>query len=243
MKRVFGIVLALVLCVFSVSALATEATEAVGALGSDFSQEKLGVDLAGAMDLQIPLEELQEEARAGKSSDSVTNNNGVYSISTPSGMSIKFDPRGLTYFTLTQSYQASYDVYSQFKDKATAQNYINNLINDGIHVLVWDYYDAFQFILMDTFGSDDLSKAVRNLAQLSADDIHTVASYLAVSCGLDEYSLYNFNNNSWIQLGANNLFTIVNSEYAHVQYVPNGNTMTSDDYSDFTDFMRSLKLN
>ena len=65
MKRVFGIILALVLCVFSVSALATEATEAAGALGSDFSQEKLGVDLAGAMDLQIPLEELQEDPEKG----------------------------------------------------------------------------------------------------------------------------------------------------------------------------------
>lgn len=233
MKRILGLFLALALCMTLIPAMAE--------LGSDFSQDTVDVDLAPAMDL--PEVELNPEARAGNTADAVTNSNGVYSIITPSGMSIKFDPRGLSFMTLTQSYYASYDVYGLFNTTAAANEYINNMISGDIHVIVWDVYDAFQLILMDTLGSDDLTRHVGNLAYLNNESIQAVASALASAVGVTEYSLYSFNGNVWIQLGANNLFTIVNSEYARVQYIPNGNSMTKDDYSDFTDFMRSLKLN
>ena len=232
MKRVLGLILALALCMVLFPAVAE--------LGSVFSQDQIDVDLSSVSDL--PEVKLNPEAKAGNTADAVVNSNGVYSITTPSGMGIKFDPRGLTYMTLTQSYYASYDVYGLFNTTSAANDYINKMVSGDIHVIVWDTYDAFQLILMDTLGSDDLTKHVGNLAYLNTESIKAVASALASAANLKEYSLYSFNGNVWIQLGANNLFTIVNSEYAHVQYIPNGNSMTKEDYSDFTDFMRSLML-
>ncbi len=232
MKRILGLILALALCMVLFPAMAE--------LGSDFSQDEINVDFAPVTDL--PEVVLNPEAKAGNTADSVTNPSGVYSIITPSGMSVQFDPRGLTYMTLTQSYYASYDIYSLFNPSSAANDFINKMIAGNIHIVVWDTYDAFELILMETLGSDDLTKHVGNLAYLTTDSIKAVASALASAANLKEYALYSFNGNVWIQLGANNLFTIVNSEYAHVQYVPKGNSMTKEDYSDFTDFMRSLML-
>ena len=232
MKKLLSLTLALVMCLFSLSALAE--------LGSDFTQDEISVKIPESVSL--PKADLSDTARAGTSLDVVTNSNGVYSITTPSGMAIKFDPRGLTFMTLTQSYYASYDVYSLFKDTATVNSYIAGMAADSYHIIVWDVYDAFKLIALDTLGSDQLTKHVGNLAFLSTEDVNTVARTLASALGASDYELYKFNNNIWIQIGDTNLFTIVNSEYARVEYVPNGTSMTKADYSDFTDFMRSLKL-
>ena len=235
MKKTLSLILALALCMVSLSVFAEE-----GKLGSDFSQDQITVQLAES--ISLPKAELDSESRAGKNADTVTNSNGVYSIRTPSGMSIKFDPRGLTFMTLTQSYYASYDVYGLFNNSKDADKYINNMISNIAHIIVWDMYDAFQYIALDTIEGDKLTRLVGNLASMSNSDINAVAGALASAVGVSDYDLYTFNGNVWIMLGANNLFTIVNSEYAHVQYIPNGNSMTKEDYSDFTDFMRSLKL-
>ena len=232
MKKTLSLILALVLCVASLPAFAE--------LGSDFSQDEITVNAVEGISLSKA--DLNTESRAAKGADTVTNSNGVYTIKTASGMNIKFDPRGLTFMTLTQSYYASYDIYGLFNSSKDADSYINNMIANNVHIIVWDLYDAFQYIALETISGDKLTKRVGNLASMSNSDINVIAAALASAVGVSDYDLYVFNGNVWIMLGANNLFTIVNSEYAHVQYMPNGNTMTKEDYSDFTDFMRSLKL-
>lgn len=232
MKKILGLILALALCLCSFSAVAE--------LGVDISEDK--VDASLLQEIDLPEVKINEDSRAASSGDAVLNDNGVYTIVTPTGLGIHFDPRGLTYLTMTQSYYASYDVYSRFKDTATAKKYVSSLVQDNVHILVWDAYDAFSAIIMDTLGADDLTRHVKNLAYLSESDIKLVASKIATALGYNEYSLYVFNGNVWVQVGPCDLFTIVNSEYQRVEYGPNGNSMTKADYSDFTDFMRSLQL-
>ncbi len=232
MKKILGLILVLALCLCSLSAMAE--------LGVDISEDKIDASLL--QDIDLPEVKINEESKAGTGGDAVLNDSGVYTIVSPTGLTIQFDPRGLTYLTMTQSYYASYDVYSKFKDMSTAKKYVNTLIQDNIHILVWDSYSAFNAIIMDTVGADDLTRHVKNLAYLSESDIKLVASKLATALGYSEYSLYVFNGNVWIQIGPCDLFTIVNSEYQRVEYGPNGSSMTKADYSDFTDFMRSLRL-
>ena len=77
---------------------------------------------------------------------------------------------------------------------------------------------------------------------LNENEINAVASALASAWNETEFSLYTFNGNVWIQLGANVLTTIANSEYIQVYYYPQGDEMTEDDYADFTDFMNALTV-
>ena len=93
-----------------------------------------------------------------------------------------------------------------------------------------------------TPGSDGLSQHVRRLSMLNENEVTAVANALANAWGETDYSLYDFNVNVWIQLGANMLTTIINSEYVQVYYYPNGDEMTEDDYADFTDFMNVLTI-
>ena len=232
MKKFLGLMLALVICACSLSSLAE--------LGVDVSDDAISAgELQPITGLTI---ELKDESQAASGKDTVVNSNGAYTVITPSGMTILFDPRGLTYMTLTQDYYASYDIYSLFDGTTTAQEFINAMISGGYHIVVWDVYDAFDMITMDTIGSDDLTSYVGNLAYLGNEDINTVASALAEAVGVSSYSLYEFNKNVWIQLGDRDLFTIANGEWAHVKYSPKGSEMTKTDYADFTDFMRALKI-
>ena len=233
MKKWVALLLAILLCAVSLSATAELLT-------SDFSKDE--INIPDPVKIDIPKDVLQDSARAYSSSDSVTNNGGVYRIVTKSGATIQFDPRGTTFMTLTQGLKASWDVYGLFQKTSDAENFARNLANNDIHIVVWDYYDAFDSIVLDTLGSDDLSRAVRNLAYLGIDDINTVAQVLAQANGMSNYDLYQFNGNVWIMLGDRLLVTIVNSEYQRVYYDPTGNSMTSNDYNDFTEFMRSLKI-
>ena len=208
-------------------------------LGSDFSSDEIELTIP---EFELPDVSLLEKSRAATSTDTVNNNDGVYTIISPSGLYIKFDSRGTTFMTLTQSYYGSYDVYSLFNSSSEADKYINNLISQNIHIVVWDRNDNFQAIALNSLGSDDLTKHVQNLASLSEKDINYVASSMAQAVGVDSYDLYSFNGNIWVMLGSVDLFTIANSEYVHVVYAPNGSSMTKNDYSYYTDFMRSLAL-
>ncbi len=233
MKKWVALLLAILLCAVSLSATAELLT-------TDFSKDEITVERPEKIDLQK--DALEDSARAYSSSDSVTNSNGTYRITTNSGATILFDPRGTTFMTLTQSLKASWDVYGLFQKTSDAENFARNMANNNVHIVVWDYYDAFDAIHLETLGSDDLTRAVRNLANLGIDDINTVAQVLAQANGLSNYDLYQFNGNVWIMLTDRILVTIANSEYQGVYYEPTGSSMTSSDYSDFTEFMRSLKI-
>ncbi len=232
MKKIVAVLLALLMCAASLTAFAE--------LGFDFSQDEIKLDGIGIAEL--PEIEKDENARAATATDSVVNQDGVYGILTKTGALIVFDPRGLSFMTLTQDYKASYDVYKLFKDMETVQQYIQSMAEDDFHIIVWDQYDAFDLIALDTCGSDGLTQKVGNLNRLSENDIHTVASALAQANGLTSYDLYGFNNNIWIQLNAQTLVTIVNGEYQRVYFKPKGSSMTSEDFTDFSNFMRSLLI-
>ena len=234
MKKLLCLVLALVLCLASACA-AAEATET-------FSAEDVTVTIPQAP-ADLGKVELGGAAKALKSTDEVANNNGVYTVKTASGLTIKLDASNLPYLVLTQNYYASLDIYSRFPDDATATEYIDNLINDQIHYLIWDAYDAFQFIAVRTLGSDRLSQHVRNLNMLNENEINAVASAIASASNLEEYYVYTLNGQPWIQLASNVLITMANSEYVQVIFMPNGETMTEDDYTDFTEFVNALSVN
>ena len=233
MKKLLCIVMALVLCLASACAAAEAA--------ADISAEDVSVSIPELTDMGKV--ELGGTAKALKSTDDVVNNNGVYTVKTASGLTMVLDAANLPYLVLTQSYYASLDIYSRFPDDATATEYIDSLISDQVHYLIWDAYDAFQFIIVRTLGSDNLSQHVRNLNMLNENEIAAVANAIVTSNDLSGYNLLMLNGQPYIQITANVLITIANSEYIQVAYQPNGNEMTDDDYTDFTEFVNALTIN
>jgi NACalpha-BTF3-like transcription factor len=233
MKRLLSILLALMLCMTAFSVLAEETV-------SEFANDEVGLTV---QENALPKVELKEASQATKAGDDVVNQNNVYTIKTPDGLTITLNAANLSSFlVLTQSYYASLDIYSRFKDDATATKFIDELIDGNAHIVIWDAYEAFQSIVLQTSGSSALTKHVKNLGELRESDIKMVANQIAVSNNVSDYTLYTFNGNVWIQLKANVLVTIVNSEYVVAFFYPNGDTMTDDDYDDFTKFMRALTL-
>ena len=234
MKRIVCLLLSLVLCLTAFSALAEQPA-------SEFANDEVGLKVPEA---GMPKVELKTEAQAAsKKGDDVVNQNNVYTIKTANGLNITLNASNLgTFLVLTQSYYGSIDIYRRFKDDATASQFIDSMIEGDAHVVIWDAYDAFQSIVLRGAGSSALTGHVKNLASLSESDLNAVANQIAVSNDVSSYNLYSFNGNVWIQLGANLLVTIVNSEYQVVTYYPNGDQMTDDDYTDLTKFMRALTL-
>ena len=233
MKRLLSLLLSLMLCMTVFSALAEETA-------SEFANDEVGLTIP---DAALPKVELKEASQAAKAADDVVNMNNVYTIKTPDGLTITLNAANLSSFlVLTQSYYASLDIYSRFKDDATATQYINQLIEGNAHIVIWDAYEAFQSIVLYTSGSSALTKHVKNLGELRESDLKMVANQIAVNNNVSDYTMYTFNGNVWIQLGANVLVTIVNSEYVVATFYPNGDTMTEDDYDDYTKFMRALTL-
>lgn len=226
------------LCLFMVFTMCLSAGS-VFAEEQDFSGDQISLTIP---DISLPEVELSSEARSMATSDVVTVNNGVYDVVTPSGTNLVLDTQGLPYMTFTQSFYASLDVYSRLESDEKVKELIDALIADNIHFYILDTYQAFNYILVATPGSDMLSQHVRNLNSLNENEIKQVAAALANSCGVSDYTLYTFNGNVWIQLGANNLFSIANSEYVNVCFMPKGDSMTEDDYKDFTDFMKALTI-
>ena len=133
-------------------------------------------------------------------------------------------------------------MYSRFASDADATAYINNLIDSDIHIVVMDAYDAFQYILVQNSGRSALTEHVGNLSALKQSDLEAVATQIAIDNDFTSFSLYSFNGNTWIQLGDYVLLTIVNSEFVLVDYYPNGDAMTDDDYDDYTRFIKALTL-
>lgn len=233
MKRMISLLLSLMLCFSVFSALAEGAA-------SEFAKDEVKLTVP---EYNLPEVELKEASQAAKTSDDVVKQNNVYTIKTPTGLTISLNGGNLSgFYILTQSYYASIDVYSSFKDDATATQYIDNLIDNNYHVVIWDAYHAFQAIAVQSAGSDALTSHVKNLAGLREADIKAVAGLLLGTEDVSNVGMYTFNGNTWIQLKANVLVTIVNSEYVITSFIPNGDSMTEDDYSDFTKFMRALTL-
>ena len=233
MKKLICLCLSLMLCLGAMGALAETA--------ADYTADEISVSIPETKE-GLGKVDLGESARALKSTDDVVNRNGVYTVKTATGLNLQLDASNLPYLVLTQSYYASLDIYSRFQDDAVAVEYIDSLISDNIHFLIWDAYDAFSYIYVRSLGADSLSQHVRDLATLNENEVAAVANAIAMSADLDSYSVYTFNGNVWIQLGANALITIKNSEYVQTIYMPNGDKMTEDDYTDYTEFMNALTL-
>lgn len=230
MKKLICICLALMLTLGAAVSLADE----------DYSKDEVTIKLPEASG-GLEKAELNDSARALKSTDDVVNVNGLYTVTTADGLLMVLDATSLPYLVLTQNYYASLDVYTRL-DEDAAVNLLDQLISYKVHFLVMDAYQAFQEIQVSTPGSDALSRHVRDLATLNENEVKAVASALASSCNVSDYSLYSFNGSPWIQIGANRLLTIKNGGYVQAVYLPNGNQMTEDDYTDFTEFMKALTL-
>ena len=224
MKKLICLCLSLMLCLGAMGALAETA--------ADYTADEISVSIPETKE-GLGKVDLGESARALKSTDDVV---------TATGLNLQLDASNLPYLVLTQSYYASLDIYSRFQDDAVAVEYIDSLISDNIHFLIWDAYDAFSYIYVRSLGADSLSQHVRDLATLNENEVAAVANAIAMSADLDSYSVYTFNGNVWIQLGPNALVTIKNSEYVQTIYMPNGDKMTEDDYTDYTEFMNALTL-
>ena len=236
MKRFVCILLSLMLCLSAFSALAETAAEQK----TDYSGDEVGLEIK---ETELPKVELKQESQAVSKEDTVVKQENVYSIKTPSRLNISLNAAGLpSFIVLTQSYYASLDIYSRFNSDSEATNYISDLINDNVHIVIWDAYDAFQSIVVKTAGSSSLTEHVRNLSALSDSDVQAVAELVAMNNNFAQHDIYTFNGNTWIRLADNFLLTIVNSEYVTVAYYPNGDEMAEDDYADFTVFMRALTM-
>ena len=241
MKRFICLILSLVFCLSVTSVLAEGVTYEVQTdTTSDYSNDEVGITIP---DIKLPEVVLKEEARTARNSDDVVKQDNVYTIKTPSRLSIKLNAASLPSFqVLTQSYYSSLDVYSRFSSDADATSFIDNMIDENVHIVIWDAYEAFKSILVESVGTSALSQHVGNLSTLRQSDLEAVASQIAIDNSFTEYSLYSFNGNTWIMLGDYVLLTIVNSEVVIVDYYPNGDSMTSDDYDDYTLFMKALTL-
>lgn len=240
MKRFVSLILLFMFCFSSSFALAEGATYTVDStLTSDYSNDEVGLDMPKT---KLPDIQLKEESQA-RYADDVVKQANVYSIATPSGLNITLNSSNLpSFLVLTQSYYASLDMYSRFASDADATAYINNLIDSDIHIVVMDAYDAFQYILVQNSGRSALTEHVGNLSALKQSDLEAVATQIAIDNDFTSFSLYSFNGNTWIQLGDYVLLTIVNSEFVLVDYYPNGDAMTDDDYDDYTRFIKALTL-
>jgi len=231
MKKLISLILTLALCLTAVSAFAETKT--------DFTAEQISISIPENAE-GLGKVELNGNAKALTSTDTVVKNGEVYDFTTGSGMKIHFDKTGLPYFVYTQSYFASIDVYSRYKNDTDAQSMIDTLIENNVHFLVTDAYRAFQEAYLRTLGSDSLSEHVRDLASLNESEIKAVASVMVDEGG--EYNLYSINDTVWVQIAANAMLTIKNSEYVLVAFFPNGETMTEDDYADFNDFVKAISF-
>ena len=231
MKKLISLILTLALCLTAVSAFAETKT--------DFTAEQISISIPENAE-GLGKVELNGSAKALTSTDTVVKNGEVYDITTGSGLKIHFDKTGLPYFVYTQSFFASIDVYSRYKNDTDAQSMIDTLIENNVHFLVTDAYRAFQEAYLRTLGSDSLSEHVRDLASLNESEIKAVASVMVDEGG--EYNLYSINDTVWVQVAANAMLTIKNSEYVLVAFFPNGDTMTEDDYADFNDFVKAISF-
>ena len=77
---------------------------------------------------------------------------------------------------------------------------------------------------------------------LNENEIAAVANAIVTQNDLPGYNLLMINGQPYIQITANVLITIANSEYIQVAYQPNGDEMTDDDYTDFTEFVNALTI-
>ena len=231
MKKLISLILTLALCLTAVSAFAEAKT--------DFTAEQVTISIPENAE-GLGKVELNGSAKALTSTDTVVKNGDVYDITTASGLKIHFDKTGLPYFVYTQSYFASIDIYSRYDDDTQAQSMIDTLIENNVHFLVTDAYRAFQEAYLRTLGSDSLTSHVRDLASLNENEVKAVASVLVDEGG--EYNIYSINDAVWVQVAANIVVTIKNSEYVMAAFFPNGDTMTEDDYADFNDFVKAISF-
>lgn len=237
MKKYVCILLSMLLCLSAFSALAEVAAEQK----SDYSNDEVGLEIK---ETKLPKVDLKQASQAASNGDTVVKQDNVYSIKTPSMLNISLNAVSLpSFIILTQSYYASLDIYSRFDSDAEATNFINNLINDNVHIVIWDAYDAFQSIVVRTAGSSSLTEHIGNLSSLDESEVQMVAAMIALDNNFSQVEIRSFNGNTWIQLADGFLLTIVNSEYVTLNYHPNDNEMTDEDNADLTVFMRALTLN
>ncbi len=228
MKKALSLILSLLLCVSLFPAFA-ETTPDLAGIEAELKLPEI----------TLPEVSLLDEARSLGKADDVVNANNIYTITTAEN-TILLDASVIpTFEVLTQSFFASFDVYSRFQDEAVLTEYINNLIDDEVHVVIWDTYNMFNAIILFSAGSDMLSGYVKDLSSLSEADQKLVASKLA---GSSDCSLVPSNGNVWVQLKPDVLVTIVNSQYLAINFMPNGDAMTEDDAADLQLFVSALTL-
>jgi hypothetical protein len=231
MKKLFCVLLALVLSLAGLSCFAE---------GTDLTSLDVEIAIPAASE-ELKKGDLADASQALTSTDEVTNDNGNYTVKTSTGTVLKLQAANSPYLVFSQSFYASLQLYSRL-DYDVAIGLIDDMINLGIHYFVLDGYQAFDSIQVGTRAGDALTQHVRDLSTLNENELNQVGSVLAEFWSEQNYALYTFGDTPWIQVGANTLITIKNSEYVMVYYIPTGETMTEDDYADFTDFMKVLTV-
>lgn len=228
MKKTVCFLLSLCLCLSLLPVFAEES----------YDSDEIGVGRPG---FDLPELKTRTITSAMTPTDKVENKDGVFTVTTQSGVKITLNTAGLSYYTFTQDFYASLDAYFRLTDEA-GEKLMDNMIKENCHFFIRDVYDSF-FIEMATLGSDRLSQHVQDLASLSESALQTVAGRIAEGL-LDatEYKLLTVNGNVWIRVADRVFVTIVNGEYHYATYFPAGEEMTPDDVLDAEAFINALKL-